>query len=323
MHFLGIDGGGTKTTFLLIDEKGNIISRAMLSTCNIKQIGPKSFKKKLEKGIDKICTKANLTINDINHTFLGLSGYGENKEDITRMEKVAEEILGNNKFTCGNDVEAGWAGSLACNPGVNIVLGTGSIAYGVNPDGDNARSSGWGHICGDEGSAYWIAKKGIEVFTKQSDHRFEKTLMYDLLKKELNISKDFDIIKLITNDFKGDRTKIASIAKHIYSAAIENDKFAIEIFRLAAYEAFLMAMSVISQLNFNPENDEIIVSYSGSVFDSGSLILDPLKQFFKINNIKISLQKPLLTPDKGAALYALKLYGETISNDLIEVLKVS
>ncbi len=59
---------------------------------------------------------------------------------------------------CGNDMVCGWAGSLACADGINVVAGTGSICYGEY-QGRSARCGGWGELFSDEGSAYWIARQ--------------------------------------------------------------------------------------------------------------------------------------------------------------------
>ena len=65
------------------------------------------------------------------------------------------------RYLCGNDMMCGWAGSLLCRDGISIVAGTGSICYGER-GGATARSGGWGELFSDEGSAYWIACRGLE-----------------------------------------------------------------------------------------------------------------------------------------------------------------
>ena len=113
------------------------------------------------------------------------------------------------RFQCGNDVEAGWAGSLACRPGINLVCGTGAIGYGKDPNGLGARSSGWGCFCGDEGSAFWLGKKAIELFAKQSDWRLERTVLYELMKTRLQLKRDFDLIPFVHNELKLERDQVA------------------------------------------------------------------------------------------------------------------
>lgn len=305
MFYLGVDGGGTKTSFLLIDAAGNALATTTTGTCHVHQVGFDGFENVLRGGIETVCQMANITLSDITFSFLGVPAYGENQAELERMEEHVKQIFPAGNFKCGNDVEAGWAGSLACKPGINLILGTGAIALGVDSEGNCARSSGWGHICGDEGSAHWIAKKGIEIFGKIADGRLDKTPLYEIFKNKLNLGLDFDLIYLILNDFKQDRGKVAGLATLVYEAATQDDPYAIEVFREAAHECFLMVKSVCKGLNLQ---DTVTISYSGSVFNSGELILAPLRDYLFSAGIPFELAPPVLTPVKGSALYALKLH---------------
>ena len=205
-------------------------------------------------------------------------------------------------------MKAGWAGSLGCLPGINIIAGTGAIGYGINELGEEARSSGWGHACGDEGSAYWIAKKGIEIFTKQSDGRYPKTELYSIMKEELKINEDFELIDLIYNQYSLDRGKIAQLSTIVYKAAEKNDPYSLEIFEEAAVEIGLMIKSISKKIDFIEK--PIKVSYVGGVFKASKYIFEDLKNYLKINEVNVEIIEPKYTAVYGSALYALKLWGE-------------
>ncbi len=320
MIYLGIDGGGTKTAFMLIDEKGTILSFLIKNSCHYLQVGFDQFRNILSKGIAEICKEAGILVSEIDYSFLGLPAYGEIEEDINKLEEIVSQIFKQGNYKCGNDVEAGWAGSLACKPGINVVAGTGAIGYGKDPRGYSVRSSGWGHLCGDEGSAYWLGKKALELFTKEADGRLKKTPLYQIIRKELGLKRDFDIISKVTNDYRGKRDKIASLSKLLYKAALEKDSYALAVFLEAAYEFDLIIASLHKKLNFN-EQEEILVSYSGGVFKAGSLILEPLEQLLRSRDDKIKLVKPILEPVSGAALYALKLTDLNFSQQIIQNLQ--
>ncbi|KEI05927.1 ATPase [Clostridium botulinum] len=316
MYYLGIDGGGTKTAFVLINEEGKILGEIEKSTCHHMQVGFDGFKNIIQQGIEEICNMVNINNTDIEYTFLGIPGYGEVDKDDMDIEEILKGIFNQNKFTVGNDVVAGWAGSLACREGINLVAGTGSIAYGVNEKNESARSGGWGYFCGDEGSAYWIAKKGIEIFTKEADGRLEKGQIYNVFKEELNLKRDFDLISLIHEDYKLARTKIAKLALLVARAAELGDKKALDIYKEAANEFYLMIKAVIGKLEYN---NTIVISYSGGVFKAGDSVLIPLKQ--KLKDFNCDIRRPLLTPVVGSALYAYKLAGNEITDEIVENLK--
>ncbi|MGB6128608.1 MAG: BadF/BadG/BcrA/BcrD ATPase family protein, partial [Psychrilyobacter sp.] len=208
--------------------------------------------------------------------------------------------------------------SLACQPGVNIVCGTGSIAIGVNEKNEIARSGGWGEFVGDEASAYWIAKKAIKVFSKQSDFRLERTILYRIFKEDLNLAYDFELIDLLQNKYKLSRSKVAKISMIVSKIASLGDESAIEIFKEAAHEIYLMIHSIIKQLDFKKN---VTVSYTGGVFKSENLILTPLRTELEINKITVEIIKPILSPTIGSALFAYKLDGNKITKEVIENLK--
>lgn len=318
MLYLGIDGGGTKTAFLLISETGKVLAYSTKSTCHYLQVGIDNFKKVLDIGIGEVLKKAGKKKYQLDYTFLGIPAYGEIIKDVSLLEELTSEVLGSQKFRCGNDVEAGWAGSLACQTGLNIVAGTGAIGFGRDQDGNTARTSGWGHFCGDEGSAYWLAKQAISIFGKEADGRLEKSPLYDIIKHEFDLKRDFDLITLIYKKLGRKRDKVAQLAKLIYKAAQQGDNKAIALYRQAAYEYSLIVKALIKKLNY-ADNQEILTSYSGGVFKAGAYILEPFKKYIKQYNIK--LIKPILQPVTGAALYALLLGMEINQHSKNEIIK--
>lgn len=319
MYYLGVDGGGSKTAFCLINKYNYKIIELEKKTCHYAQIGMLGFKTIIEEGISEILEKVSSQKDEVEYAFLGIPGYGEDSEKNKEIKEILDIIFPEFNYSIGNDAEASWAGSLACKPGISIVAGTGTIAYGKNSDNETVRSGGWGEFCGDEGSAYWIAKKGIEIFSKQADFRYERGALYDIFTSKLNLNNDFDLLNIVTIEYKKSRTKIAKLSKLVYEAAMSGDKYAIEIFFKAANECFLMIQGVINQLSFS--ESEILISYSGGVFNSGDLILKPLEKIINSQKRKIKLIKPILSPVVGAGLYAMVLSGENIDENIINRLK--
>ncbi|MGO1368439.1 MAG: N-acetylglucosamine kinase [Senegalia sp. (in: firmicutes)] len=320
MNFLGVDGGGSTTEFILINETGEVLSKKLKETCHYKNTSFDTFKRVLKEGVDDICESSNIKINDIDYSYLGIPGYGEISADMPILEDIIEDILKGTNFKIGNDSEVGWAGSLAAMPGINIVAGTGAIGFGMDEFGKTARASGWGHFIGDEGSAYWLALKVLEYFSKESDGRLEKTPLYNILKDHFNLEDDFDLIDIMTKDENIKRSELAKLAKILTKAVEKKDIYALEIYRKAAYEHFLTIRTVIERLHFD-KNSKIKVSYSGGVFKAGKFILEPLRDYLDKLDANIELIAPILSPIKGAALYASKLYFGEVKEEILEKLK--
>lgn len=317
MYFLGIDGGGTKTQFTLVDQAGNIIAETTSDTIYFLSIGLDSVCEILNAGIDLILKKSRISSTEIKATCIGLPGFGDVGSNEKELTEVIRQNLPIENILIFNDAKLGWAGSLACNSGINIVAGTGSIAYGVDDEFNENRSGGWGYqIGGDEGSAYWIGSRLIEAFTKQSDGRHEKTLLYGKLKESLNLNKDFQILDILLNKSKSIRKEMAAFSIFACQMASAGDPVAIGIFEDAAKELFLLVKSLKQRMEFK---EPVRVSYSGGVFNSGTLILQSFQTYLK--SINAVLEKPQFTPSIGACLLACKSVMGGLEINMLKRLK--
>lgn len=314
MYFLGIDGGGTKTSFRLIDEKGNLLTRAIKGTCHPAQIGFENLEKLLSEGLDEIIKEMKISKTDINYSYLGLAGFGIVKEIAEKIAVVVSKVFKEMKYTLNSDVRVAIAGALACEDGINIVAGTGSIVLALK-DEEVKRCGGWGYSVGDEGSAYWIGKKALAVFSKESDGRLEKSHLHHIFKEKLNLDKDYEIISFVNEKIKGDRGEIAKLAALCSEAANLGDKAAINIFNEAAYELSEMVKVLLK----NYKGNEVKISYAGGVFKSGDLILKPLEE--NLAGTKADIIDPQFQPDLGACLLAYISSGLELNEEIKENLK--
>ncbi|HPF46078.1 MAG: N-acetylglucosamine kinase [Alphaproteobacteria bacterium] len=309
--FLGVDSGGTKTDFILINHTGEIIATHSAPTTYYHEVGLAVAEKTITDGILTICQKAGISPENITFCFFGIPSYGEDREITPMLDDLPAKILRKNQYLCGNDMICGWAGSFGGKDGINIVAGTGSIGYGEYR-GRTARSGGWCEIFGDEGSAYWIAREGLAQFTRMADGRAKKGPLFEIIMKQLSLVEPFDLIGRIMSDFNNERSKIAGLAQYIFEAAKAGDSSAIEVFMKAGKELSSIIEAIRMQLNW-PVNESIPVSYSGGVFNSGDLILSPLKDKLNSKSEYYELVKPAYSPVIGAALYAAKTANMPVS----------
>ena len=316
MYFLGVDGGGTKTCFTLIDETGKVINKVIKGPSHPIQIGFINLENLLKEGLEEIINNSNISKEDIERVHLGLAGYGIVKEIAEGISKVVDKVLTGTKYSLSSDVRVAIAGALAGEDGINIVAGTGSIALALK-NNEIIRCGGWGYSVGDEASAYWIGKKTIELFSKESDGRIEKGPLYEIIKTYLGLTMDAEIISYVNNKIKGDRIEIAKLAKLSSEAAKLGDEGAIAIFNEAAVEL----VEMIKALLRNYSNEQVKVSYSGGVFKSGDLILNPLNNMLKGYNAK--LVEPMLSPDLGACLLAFEASKNIVSDRFINNLSLN
>lgn len=302
MYFLGIDGGGSKTKAVLCDEYGKMKYTMYKGSLNYYQIGKDGIKTVLHQLLEEILCNVNDIKRDDIVVGLGIPSYKE----VFNITKIIDQIVKDEfycvkKYIVENDGVISINGSLAGKDGIHIVSGTGSIGISLNEEGVITRVGGWGPVFGDEGSAYWIGKKTLETFSKQCDGRHEKTMLYYLIKEYFNISNNFDIIDYFGNKLIDKRKEIAKISKLCCEAAIRGDVFCKNIFTEAALELSIIIKALIKSLKMDKE---ILLSYSGGVFKSESLILTPLMNNLCYENI--TLVNPILSPELGACLMAFK-----------------
>lgn len=316
MYYLGIDGGGTKTKYILVDEKLKKLSEIEGTTIHIHQVGIEGIKTELMENISKICDEANIEVKDIAYAFAGVPGYGESLEDMEKIDKAIKEVM-KVPYSIDNDAVNGWAAGTACKPGVNIVAGTGSIAYGRNAEGKLARCGGFGPGIGDDGSAYWIALKTINEYTKQKDGRKEKTVLVDILEKEYGITYKYEIVDIVFNKLKFSRTEIAKFSTICYMSAEAGCPACRDIFKEVAKTIFEHINAISKELSFN---DKFVVSYTGGVFKAGKYVLEQLEDMIKESGLNCYLQEPELEPWNGAVLLAYTLAGNKVPHNIKEIL---
>ena len=317
-YYLGVDGGGSKTAFALIDSDGHIVARAMAPSSYYFNQGIGVVERVLHQGISATTDTAGITASDVDFAFFGLPGYGEASADIEALNAVPRRILGHDRYACDNDMVCGWAGSLAGEDGINVICGTGSMTYGERL-GTGRRVGGWGELFGDEGSAYWVATQGLNAFSRMSDGRLARGPLYDLVRRRLQLTSDLDAVGLVIEQWGGNRGSIAALATTVCEAVREGDEVAAGIVDAAAGELVQLVETTRVLVGFG-EHDRVPVSYSGGMFsDTG--FLDIFRRSLERLAVKYDLQVPVLDPAVGTALYAAKRSGHPLSAIALDQLR--
>lgn len=309
--FLGVDGGGTKTDFLLIDELGQVLASRRGGSAYYLEIGVEALRTMMLQGIRGVLTDASLAATDVSFACIGLPAYGEDSALLPRLDAVAEGLLPAPKYRCVNDMVCGWAAALAGRDGINIVAGTGSIGYGEF-DGRGARAGGWGELFSDEGSAYWVAREGLRLFSRMSDGRADQGPLYDLLRRHFKVRADLDVCAAVYGPPPMTRSELAALAPLVSRAARAGDRQAQFIIELAAQELAAVVHAVWDQLGA-PQQLPLPVSYSGGMFHQDIGLAQKLESILANGERRYEFAAPQLAPRAGAALYAAKLSGSPLT----------
>jgi N-acetylglucosamine kinase-like BadF-type ATPase len=306
-YFLGVDGGGTKTEFVCVDVVGTVVARAVAGTTYHLEVGFDEAVARLDQGIAAICGELGIAPATLGFVFFGLPAYGEDSVIDPQLHAACGGLLGHDRYACGNDMVCGWAGSLGGADGINIVAGTGSIGYGER-QGRAARVGGWGEVFGDEGSAYWIAIRGLALFTRMSDGRAPLGVLHDKFVAALALDTDLDLCRRVMGEQGMGRGEIAALAGLVSSAAAEGDVGAQAILQTAAQELADLAIALRATLDFPPD-ERVLLSWSGGVLLQEPLIRDAFVQRLADAG-QFAIVEPRHPPGYGAALYARKLAAD-------------
>lgn len=316
--FLGVDGGGTKTALCLIDRDGRLVARTQVASSDYFSEGIALVERVLKQGVAAVCQEAGIAPSAVEFAFFGLPTYGEVSGDVAALDAAPRAALQHDRYRCDNDMVCGWAGSLAAADGINVISGTGSMTYGERA-GTGARVGGWGELFGDEGSAYWIAVRGLSAFSQMSDGRLPQGPLVDVLRTHLDLTTDLDLVDVVLNRWKGGRSEIAALSRQVAEAAEKGDASASQILADAGRELALLVDCTRRRLGFG-HGEVVPVSYSGGTFSAG-LVLEAFTRELTALHDGHELRRPLYPPDVGAALYAAKLAGTPLHTSALDRLR--
>lgn len=316
--YLGVDGGGTKTAFCLLDAAGTVRAEA-LGPSTSPALGPdglENARQVLRSGIAEVCRQAGTDADALTHAYFGLPGHGESVPLTRALDALPAQVLGHDRYGVGNDMVCGWAGSLGLADGINVISGTGSMAYGV-VEGREARVGGWGELFGDEGSAHWIALRGLNLFTRRSDGRNPPGPLTEILRRHLALGSDLELIDVMLLA-RPDRTEVAALSRQVSEAARAGDAACARILTEAGQELAELARTARRKLVAAPGHP-VPVSWSGGVLGVPQVreaFVSALAAFPE----RYETRRPRHTPVIGAALLAARLAGEPLGDRARETL---
>jgi N-acetylglucosamine kinase-like BadF-type ATPase len=259
MHVLGIDAGGTKTVCLLADEQGTILAEARGPGANLHTAGELVVEKVLHEVMEGAIGDRAIAPDAI---CLGMAGVDRDEE--WRVVRAMMRRIGHTPRTLVvNDALIALVAGAGDLPGIVIIAGTGSIAYGRNARGEAARSGGWGHMIGDEGSAYWIGREALATVMRAADGRGPDTRLAAAVVSHFGVDDVAGLPRLVY-DKESPLLSVAALGPLVQHASDEGDAVAHHILERAADELVLAAQSVASRLEMR--GDAFTCVLAGGVF---------------------------------------------------------
>ncbi|MBE6628590.1 MAG: XRE family transcriptional regulator [Ruminococcaceae bacterium] len=269
-YFLGVDGGGTKTEFLLAKANGEIIRQTILSGCNPNDVGLSACFEVLKQGITELC-------RDIPHDqislFAGFAGCGTGPNRQKTLQFLS--TFGFRQMDCNSDTYNAMAATLGDRNGIIVIAGTGSITF-VQKNGEKHRRGGFNYLFEEGGSGYTVGRDAFHFALKAEERGNTDSLLYRLVLKQCETERAVDHLAEI---YTGGKKKVASFAPLVFEAAKAGDPHALEILER---NAAVLAQEIEDGAEvLGEENPEVILI--GGLCKQEDLLLPMIKKYLTIN----------------------------------------
>ena len=292
MIIMALDSGKTRTSAVAIDEGFNVLCRAegrggglIYSNDVIKDALVTTINRCL-RSMGVSADSVDLIV--VSWADLDTEAYWVKAGGI--IGEVAGELgLPGNRLMFDHDAVAAYYAITLGEPGVAVIAGTGAIALGMNRRGERARSSGWGWLIGDEGSAGWIALRALNAASRAYDGRGPWTSLVNRLASYFGVSNLLNILDKVYSE-PPEIDKIAELARLVSEEAERGDEVSVSILREAGRELALDAVSVAERLGM--VSDSIVVGGVGSVFNS-RIVWGTFKEAVESRLTKATVRGPL------------------------------
>jgi N-acetylglucosamine kinase-like BadF-type ATPase len=295
--FLGIDGGQSATTVLIGDEQGRVMGRSRSGPCNhvsAPEAGAK-FTRVITAGIFEAGFDPAAT--HFESACCGMSGGPDDKR------ALLARVVRAGKLSLVTDGEIALAGAMVGGPGIIVIAGTGSIAYGRGEGGKLVRAGGWGYIFGDEGSAFDIARQAARAALRFEEGWGNPTALHSALLEATGAGNANEMLHLFYTP-EWPRSRVAGLAALVDTVSADGDVAARNILEQAAQNLASLAGFVRSHL---AHLQEVSVAYVGGVFRS-RVVLERFRMLVELTD-GCKCIAPVLSPAEGALLMARRAVG--------------
>src|SRR5881398_2701101 len=244
-YYLGVDGGASKTAALVTDAEGKSLGDGIAGPSNHLRVGIETAARNIERAVNKAVVAADVATREIVWAYCGIAG-ADHPAHRQEVVDSLEIFFPRGNFTVDNDARIALTGAIGFGAGVVVIAGTGSVAFGRNEAGEEARAGGWGPVLGDEGSAYGIARAGLSAVLRAFDGRGPSTMMLDILNHDYQLAAS-EIPRFVyaTTTHADD---IARYSKLVIEAAEGSDQVANSILHDAGRELGACVVAVAQRL---------------------------------------------------------------------------
>jgi len=303
-HYLGIDGGGTKTTCAVGDDSATLAT-AVAGPSNVVRVGEEQARESLHQAVRQACASAGITPAQVTHTCIGAAGAARPQvAEIVR--RILAEILPG-KIHVTDDMDIALRAAFEDGSGVLVLSGTGSFAYGRDQHGTVARAGGWGFAVSDEGSAQWIGRTAIATVLHAKDacddpahlHPEENFPLFRGIVQAWGIASLDDLIRTANSTPAPDFSALFPV---VAAAADAGDPLAQQVLTRAGKELAALGSTVMRRLFGDPaaSDSSVPLAMAGGVFRHAPLVREVFYNQMRRLDPRVSISSQVIEPVNGA-----------------------
>jgi N-acetylglucosamine kinase-like BadF-type ATPase len=302
-YFLGIDVGSSKTHALIVDESGRCIGFGKAWGGNHQNVGYDGFFNAIEGSFESARTMGGVDKSQIAGAGFGVAGYDFPSDRESHLREIAK--LG---LSCPLEVvNDGWNGLYAGatrGVGVNVTAGSSNNCRGRNKDGKEGRIVGNGAAFGEQGGGIEIVQRGLQSVNHAWIKRIPPTTLTQIYINAVGAKDEMDLMEGLSNE---QYHLFPYLAIEVIQAAREGDVAAQDIVRWAGEELGWLAVSAARQIGM--ENDEVEVIQSGSIFEAGEIIAEPMGRLILQHCPRAKMIRLECPPVVGAVMLGMEQAG--------------
>ncbi len=299
-YFLGVDVGSSKTHTLIADETGVCIGFGKAWGGNHQGVGYDGLEKVLKESFGAASEMAGVDSAHIAGAGFGVAGYDFPSDRESHLRAIS--ALG---LSCPvevvNDGVNGLLAGATCGIGVNVTSGSSNNCRGRNKEGKEGRIVGNGATFGEYGGAIEIVQRGLQMVNYAWIKRIPPTALTKVFIEAVGAKNEMDLMDGLSSE---QYHLFPYLALEVIKAANEGDVAAREILHWSGEELGWLAVSVARQIEM--ENDEVEIVQSGSVFEAGAIIMDPMRDVVMKHLPKAKLIRLYGPPVVGAVILGME-----------------
>jgi N-acetylglucosamine kinase-like BadF-type ATPase len=313
---VAVDGGQSSTLAIAARLSGQILGAGLAGPSNHihEPGGLERLRSAIRDSTDRALQSAGATAERVKYVCLGMTGSPPQARD------YALERFPDSHIQTYGDLLTSLMGASAGQPGVVVIAGTGSAAFGRLADGREGRAGGWGYLIGDEGSAYAIGRAALQMASHALDGRGEPTVLLARIPAYFNLP-DFRAVRQAVYTPQVNRQHVAGLSAIVNQAALEGDHVAVALLAGAGRDLASLAGAVLKQLD--ALELPISVFTTGGVFRAGAFVLEPFVDMLRRLAPASIRRDPVFSPVVGALLMALSAAGVSIDADVLDTIRAT